>query len=70
MTAPPPIRIPCEGSATGGHPLENGLLICSMCGRLVRPVIATDDSPYIVQAPPHDRDDIISMLQRGDFDAT
>jgi hypothetical protein len=36
-----------------------------MCGRLIHPHPTSDGN---VIAVPHDRDDIISMLQRGDFD--
>jgi hypothetical protein len=73
MTAPPPIRIPCEGSAQPGHPLANvrALLRCSMCGHLIPPLQPTNTSSITVPCVDHhDRDDIISMLQRGDFDAT
>jgi hypothetical protein len=66
MTAPPPIRIPCEGSHCPGHVIAGDNIICSMCGRITPPVHAEG---YGAVCAPHDRDDIISMLQRGDFDA-
>lgn len=52
-----PIRIPCEGS---GVPLTK-IGSCSMCGRF--PGLGVGG------ARPHDRDDIIAMIRRGDFDA-
>jgi hypothetical protein len=47
--------IPCEG---GGHVTPHG--VCQMCGRLW---VGRGE-----MVPPHDRQDIIAMLNRGDFD--
>jgi hypothetical protein len=62
MSAPPPIRIPCEGAQATGHEIGYRAVMCVMCGRIFTGVPAS-------VTPAHDRDDIISMLQRGDFDA-
>lgn len=55
------LRTPCEGSNCPTHfPGMNGG-ICAMCGVTVT---CRDDGT----AWPHDRNDIIAMLERGDFD--
>ena len=59
-----PIRIPCEGSGCPPATRAGGLShegMCAMCGRWypllnVRPVLSD-----------HERDDILAMLERGDF---
>jgi hypothetical protein len=50
-----PIKVPCEGSGVPLH--KNGM--CTMCGGF--PGLS------VVGAKPHDRDDIIAMIKRGDF---
>jgi hypothetical protein len=50
-----PIMIPCEGSYQPTHFNLNGM--CKMCGA------QTGASP----APPHYREDILAMIERGDF---
>jgi hypothetical protein len=60
MPAPPPIRIPCEGALATGHEISYRAVMCVMCGHTF------DGVPSSI-TPLHDRDDIISMLQRGDF---
>lgn len=63
----PPIRIRCEGSGHPTHAIGAPLLagapsgtICTMCG-----------SPVAVDrygiASAHQRDDILAMIDRGDF---
>lgn len=56
-----PIRIPCEGSGYPTHASTAVVSICSMCGQPVE--VTTGDAV----AMPHDRDDILAMLPRGDF---
>jgi len=56
---PPPIRIPCEGSGADGHPWGAGVCLCPMCGQIK--AAATG------KMPAHDRDDILAMLDRGDY---
>ncbi len=51
---PEPIVIDCEGS---GVPTSHHL--CTMCGWVV---------PNPPEVPPHQRNDLIAMLERGDFD--
>ena len=61
-----PIMIPCEGADSRGNvlgPRDDGLLLlsCAMCG-----------STFLVMAnvvPSHERQDILAMLDRGDFDS-
>lgn len=56
----PAIRIACEGTDCPTHfPSMNGG-ICAMCGVTVT---CRDDGT----AWPHERNDIIAMLERGDF---
>lgn len=56
-----PILIPCEGSGQRCHVFAAGLAICSMCGGAV---------PFGEGglAVPHQRDDVLARLDRGDFD--
>lgn len=57
----PPIRVPCEGSGCPvHHPYLNGGM-CAMCG-----VTVTCSDEGI--AFDHERNDILAMLDRGDFD--
>ena len=60
-----PIMIPCEGSGgfgllLGPRDIATNLYMCQMCG-------ATFLAPYN-RMPRHDRQDILAMLDRGDFD--
>lgn len=61
-----PIQIDCEGSNARAHPIAgsggNGFTfgICAMCGKTVW---CNEDGT----APSHQREDIIAMLNRGDF---
>jgi hypothetical protein len=58
---PEPIRIPCEGSGCPPNMvLTKGVGLCSMCGR----THALDGDGKVIA---HDRDDVIAMIQRGDF---
>lgn len=70
-----PIRIPCEGSGCPGHGvgLSPGALpgqgavsltTCAMCGRAVE-AYWRNDGRWV--ALPHQRDDVLAMLDRGDF---
>ena len=54
------IRIPCEGSGCPTHYPVMNAGVCSMCGVTVT---CRDDG----RAWPHDRNDILAMLDRGDF---
>lgn len=54
-----PIWIDCEGSGCRAHFAGDGVGICSMCGALVD----VDGR----NATPHERQDILAMLKRGDF---
>lgn len=55
-----PIRIPCEGSnCPVHHPFLNGGM-CAMCG-----VTVTCSDEGIAFA--HERNDVLAMLERGDF---
>jgi len=58
----PPLRIPCEGSGAATHFAATGNGLCAMCGRYVR----CDADGRAVQ---HDRDDVLAMIRRGDYDA-
>jgi hypothetical protein len=60
MSSDAPILIECEGSGCPAHCVRFGYGLCSMCGHPV----AVDDRGAIG----HDRQDIIAMLNRGDFD--
>lgn len=59
---PDPILVPCEGSDLPGHraicPPTHGM--CQMCGQ-VRSL--NEDGTM----PPHNRKDIVAMIDRGDF---
>lgn len=55
-----PILIPCEGSGQPGH-YPDVTAMCKMCGRWH----FVDAHDNLV---PHDRPDIIAMIDRGDFD--
>lgn len=60
-----PIMLPCEGSNLVGHAVMGDgqpLVMCQMCGQTYIPA-GTYDS-----VPEHDRQDIITMIERGDFD--
>lgn len=59
---PEPILIPCEGSGARGHITfgDDYVVLCAMCGKTFW---ATGSI-----VPQHDRNDILAMLQRGDFD--
>lgn len=56
-----PIMVRCEGSGARGHrcicPTTHAM--CPMCGE----ILAAD-----AEMPEHDRQDILAMLARGDFD--
>jgi len=55
-----PLRIPCEGS---GCPVRTPWMIagfCGMCGLLV-------DCDRDGNAVAHDRNDVLAMLERGDY---
>ena len=54
------IRIACEGSDNVAHSLKMNGGICAMCGVIVA---CRDDGT----AWPHERNDILAMLERGDF---
>lgn len=58
-----PIRVRCEGSGAIGHVQGDysASPICPRCGRKPGRVPLTD---RLIE---HDRDDIIAMLERGDF---
>lgn len=63
MIAAEPIRVECEGSGCPAHPLTlTQLAICSMCGAVVATTGGAE--PRAVQ---HERDDVLAMLDRGDF---
>lgn len=59
---PDPILIPCEGSGARGHLVFGAanVTMCVMCGTAIE-----SDNGVV---PQHDRNDILAMLQRGDFD--
>lgn len=67
MTPPPPIRIKCEGSKCPAHLLVPSTIrnqqrgMCPMCGSHVQ--CGPDGRTYR-----HDRDDILAMIDRGDFE--
>ena len=58
-----PLLVPCEGSNCPGHelaaPLTTFFAMCSMCGQ----VAPTTDG----RMDPHDRQDVLAMIDRGDF---
>lgn len=61
-----PIMIPCEGAKSQGNvlgPRDDGLLLlsCAMCGSTFLTM-----STFV---PSHKRQDILAMLDRGDFDS-
>jgi hypothetical protein len=60
MTVPEPIFVPCEGTGGAGHLLVAGARMCAMCGQ----IHATEAD----KIPDHHRQDLIAMIQRGDFD--
>lgn len=59
----PPLRVPCEGSgcsvARWTITRVDDMGLCTMCGELV-PTIN-------YRAVQHDRNDVLAMLERGDF---
>jgi hypothetical protein len=70
MNEPTPLVVVCEGSWCPTHRgrivellgrLSENTGMCSMCGQLV---VCDDDGV----AGPHDRPDILAMLDRGDYD--
>jgi len=54
-----PIWIECEGSGAQGHPFLGAMRICPMCGVVTQVEVG--------KIPPHNRDDILSRIDRGDF---
>jgi hypothetical protein len=62
-----PILKPCEGSGHPGHlhSDDSSLAMCAMCGQVM---------PYEYDAasdgvmPEHQRQDLLAMIERGDFD--
>ncbi len=61
MSDRPPIMIQCEGSGSPTHALMCGTDgICKMCGQ----VIGIDVGEVAV---PHERPDLMAMIDRGDF---
>jgi hypothetical protein len=62
-TTPPPepILVPCAGAGARGHALTADAAMCTCCGI----VYVTEPAGLI---PGHDRQDIIAMIARGDFD--
>lgn len=56
----PPLRILCEGSDCPTHVALHGQGMCAMCGRIVN---YYDNG----RAVPHDRDDVLAMIERGDY---
>ena len=59
---PDPLLIPCEGSGCPGHHWGGVTAMCSMCGEFY-PTLATGE---LIR---HNRRDILTMIDRGDFDA-
>ena len=72
-----PIIIPCEGSGHPTHQLDGPMLLrslrslgeggdslgmCKMCGMVFN--VDSDGN-----APQHTRQDILAMIERGDFDS-
>jgi len=55
-----PIWMPCEGSGCTVHGSDGIGGMCQMCGQIV-------DVVDEWQAEPHQRDDIIARIKRGDF---
>lgn len=80
MSAREPIYVPCEGSnmPAAGHqfdgPFENSIAsalkepICAMCGRPMGYYSKPGNTKQLFLLP-HPRQDIIAMINRGDFDA-
>ena len=56
-----PIVMRCEGSRWPTHDHGHALGTCSMCGQMV--VTEDDGTAYT-----HNRQDVLAMLARGDFD--
>lgn len=60
----PPIRVRCEGSGT--PPVAKELTVnrglCAACGEVV-------DLDSLGRCVDHQRDDLVAMLARGDFDS-
>lgn len=61
-----PILIPCEGSGSAGHEHHVSLVavgvvasswMCPMCGAMLS----------VSPIPEHDRQDVLAMIERGDF---
>lgn len=64
MTAPDPILIPCEGTGCPTHEVWDvapSFGMCQTCGHVVQ---RADDRTAVA----HDRNDILAMINRGDFD--
>lgn len=57
---PPPLLVTCEGSNHFARLVSQNGGTCAMCGQRVT---CRDDGT----AWPHDRNDILAMLERGDF---
>lgn len=58
-----PIMIRCEGSLTPTAFKQVGVTMCRMCGHIVE---AFGEDACAVE---HQRQDLIAMIARGDFDA-
>jgi hypothetical protein len=61
MPPPEPILVPCAGSGAAGHSMVGGAAMCPTCGLIqIRTPAGT--------IPDHQRQDLIAMIARGDFD--
>mgnify|MGYP003622941108 CR=1 FL=1 len=59
-----PILIPCEGASAPGHEMLNGFVMCPMCGRVL---VGRHAEGYGLVVGPHERDDVLARIDRGDF---
>lgn len=76
FVSPAPLRIDCEGSGCPGHGkrasvdyldrVEFFLTMCAMCGRNVEASPCSDGRERMI-ALPHQRDDVLAMIERGDY---
>lgn len=67
-----PILIDCEGGAHHGHLTGWNRMMCAVCGVVLPPRYRPPESPGACEPlvmPEHQRQDLIAMIARGDFDA-
>lgn len=62
---PEPILIDCEGGGHPGHLLDDGRMRCAACTHTTDPKYDAASDGIV---PEHQRQDLVAMVARGDFD--